>query len=239
MNHADRYRRLGTYRTPRMKVGAVLSCEARDCDVMVTGYSDGRISWPVGKQREGRGPVSLIVFGALVDAVRRESNQALAYWFGVWPHAVSRWRKALGVAPNNAGTHRLRTEYGKEDWFAEARRKAATTPWMDERRRKLSTRFKGVPRPRHVMRALQAGRRGKPHPPEVRARLSALAKARGIRPPTAGPPWTERENELVRTLPPAEVARRTGRTLQAVYDQRSRLGVPDGRASNGRRPRSP
>jgi hypothetical protein len=41
--------------------------------------------------------------------------------------------------------------------------------------------------------------------------------------------WTPQEDGLVRTLPPAKVARRTGRTLTAVYVPRSLLGVPDGR----------
>jgi hypothetical protein len=42
-------------------------------------------------------------------------------------------------------------------------------------------------------------------------------------------PWTPAEDELVRTLPPAEVARRTGRTPGAVYQRRRILGVSDGR----------
>jgi len=37
MRDADRYTLLGTYRTPRVRVGRVLTCEARDCDVIVTG----------------------------------------------------------------------------------------------------------------------------------------------------------------------------------------------------------
>jgi hypothetical protein len=41
--------------------------------------------------------------------------------------------------------------------------------------------------------------------------------------------WTPPEDKLVRTLPAAEVVRRTGRTLTSVYDRRSLLGVPDGR----------
>ncbi len=37
------------------------------------------------------------------------------------------------------------------------------------------------------------------------------------------------QGELVRTLPAAEAARRTERTLQAIYARRSRLQVPGGR----------
>jgi hypothetical protein len=43
-----------------------------------------------------------------------------------------------------------------------------------------------------------------------------------------GRPWTPREDELLRTLPPAEAARRTGRTLLAVYVRCHELGLPDG-----------
>ena len=41
--------------------------------------------------------------------------------------------------------------------------------------------------------------------------------------------WTEKEDALVRSLPAAEAARRTGRTLGAVWSRRRVLGLPDGR----------
>ncbi len=41
--------------------------------------------------------------------------------------------------------------------------------------------------------------------------------------------WTPEQDELVRTLPIAEVMRRTGRTRYAILSRRHRLGVPDGR----------
>jgi hypothetical protein len=42
-------------------------------------------------------------------------------------------------------------------------------------------------------------------------------------------PWTAEEDELVKTLPPEEATKRTGRSLKAVYKRRHRLGMPDGR----------
>ena len=39
------------------------------------------------------------------------------------------------------------------------------------------------------------------------------------------PPWSAQQDDLVRRLPPAEAARRTGRTLSAVYSRRSLLGL--------------
>jgi hypothetical protein len=45
----------------------------------------------------------------------------------------------------------------------------------------------------------------------------------------AGRPWTPEEDELARTLPPAEAARRTGRRLPSVYGRRHvlRVGLPE------------
>ena len=79
MRDADRYKLLGTYRTPKARIGRVLACEARDRDVVVTGYSDARIPWPRGRARGTRGYPGLVVCGALAEAVCRESNQAVAH----------------------------------------------------------------------------------------------------------------------------------------------------------------
>jgi hypothetical protein len=40
--------------------------------------------------------------------------------------------------------------------------------------------------------------------------------------------WTAEEDELVKTLSAEEAAKKTGRSLKAVYERR-RLGMPDGR----------
>jgi hypothetical protein len=74
MTDADRFKLLGTYRTPRVRIGRVLACEARDCDVVVTGYSSGRIAWSVGR-RAGTHAFSLAAFRGLVEAVRPESGR--------------------------------------------------------------------------------------------------------------------------------------------------------------------
>ena len=67
---------------------------------------------------------------------------------------------------------------------------------------------------------LHDGHRGLPGHDSL-ARL--LARHRGRRP--GRPPWTPAEDELVRTLLPAEAAERTGHTLRAVYQRRYQLGV--------------
>jgi hypothetical protein len=91
---------LGSYLTSKVTLGTILTCEARDVDLVVSGYSSGRIPWPVGHLRTG-GRNSLIVFGDLSDAIRRESVQAICHWFGPAPNVVWRWRFALGVGMEN------------------------------------------------------------------------------------------------------------------------------------------
>jgi hypothetical protein len=65
--------------------------------------------------------------------------------------------------------------------------------------------------------------------PDRRAQIAAAK--RGRRRPTPpgwvpfGVAWTAEADQLVRTLPPAEVARRTGHTVPAVWTRRWELGV--------------
>ena len=69
--------------------------------------------------------------------------------------------------------------------------------------------------------ALRRGFRGLPGG-DTLARL--LDRLRGRR-PGRGRPWTSESDALVRALPAEEAARRTGRSLRAVYDRRRALGV--------------
>jgi hypothetical protein len=63
-----------SYRTPRLPIGRILTCEASDDDVIVVGNSDAPIRWPVG-QRRGRGARTLVVYGRLAvsEAPQRPS----------------------------------------------------------------------------------------------------------------------------------------------------------------------
>ena len=71
---------LGTYSTPRFRYGSVVQCEWRG-EVVVTGLTDARIPWPVGKRR-GERSKTLVLFADLVDALRRESLAAVCHWWG-------------------------------------------------------------------------------------------------------------------------------------------------------------
>jgi hypothetical protein len=82
--------------------------------------------------------------------------------------------------------------------------------------------------------ALAAQRRGTRHREESRRRMSEAHRRRGTLVPGTVV-WTKAEDRLVRSLPAAEAARRTGRTLVAVWQRRRVLGVPDGRRKGNRR----
>jgi hypothetical protein len=73
------------------------------------------------------------------------------------------------------------------------------------------------------------GRKGRKLTAAHRSKLSAANLRNGTRPPNGSPLWTAREDALVRELRPKDVAKRTGRTLPAVYSRRYLLDVPDGR----------
>ena len=103
MEDAERFRLLGKYRTPRFRIGRTVLCEVRG-EIVITGMTDALIPWPIGKGSASRR--FLIVYKGLAKAVRRESNQAVAFWWGVDPQTVTKWRKALSVRRANEGTSR-------------------------------------------------------------------------------------------------------------------------------------
>jgi len=225
MEDAERFRLLGKYQTPRFRVGQRVSCKVRG-EMVITGTTDEPIPWPLGLH--GRGRHTLIVYKDLAKAIRRESNQAVAYWWGVDPQTVTKWRKVLSVARGAQGTTRLFRDYTKEPWAVEALAKAQSKSGDPERRCKIAESRRGKPRPPHVLEAMRVARRGTHHTEEARRRMSETHRRRGTLVPGTVP-WTAGEDELVRTLPAEEAARRTGRSLQAVYARRSRLQLPDGR----------
>src|SRR5690242_3911992 len=94
MEDAERFRLLGKYRTPRFRYRRKALCEVRG-EVTIVGMTDAPIPWPIAKR--GRGRHSLVVFMDLAKAIRRKSNLAICYWWGVTPQTVSKWRRLLGV----------------------------------------------------------------------------------------------------------------------------------------------
>ncbi|HWB10517.1 MAG TPA: hypothetical protein VG826_14910 [Pirellulales bacterium] len=102
--------RFGPYRTPKFKYGARVMDEIRG-EVEIVALHDGPIPWPVGKRGRVR---ALILCGDLARAVRHEANIVVQHWWGVKHATVRKWRRALGVAPTNAGTSQLRREHFDE-----------------------------------------------------------------------------------------------------------------------------
>jgi len=240
MSEADCYPLLGTYATPRFRYGASVVWQARG-DVEIVGLTDAPIPWPIGKRGRHK---AIVLYGALVKAVQRESSLAIQHWFGVGPFTVWQLRKALGVDRNTEGTSRLFSEVAQTTpgivaGLAKAHSKARDL----ERCAKIAAAQRGKPRPPGVLEAAwEANRgrkheanRGRKHTAEARQKMSAAHRQRGTKPPAAGRAWTAEEDALVRQLDPAEVVARTGRTLPAVYTRRSQLGLNKGRTDRWRK----
>src|SRR5262249_34295628 len=153
------------------------------------------IPWPIGKRGRSRNSLivfkdshrlqglssssrTLIVFKDLAKAFRRESNQAVARWWGVTPQTVSKWRKALGVGFATEGTSQLHRETIEEPGDA-MRALSALKARDPERRRKIAVARRGKPRPPHVGQAVAEAHRGTHHSAESRRKMRATHRRRG------------------------------------------------------------
>jgi hypothetical protein len=127
----------GPYTPPPLRKRDRTSCLYRDADVVVTGWSAGRISWPRCRALDSRGHGSgLLVDEELARAVRSESAAALRYWWGITCSTVWLWRKALGVSGWTAteGTRRLMRGVA-EKGAAQVRGKPLPPEQVERRRR--------------------------------------------------------------------------------------------------------
>ncbi|MBI1348793.1 hypothetical protein GC163_21175 [bacterium] len=222
---ADTHRlRFGPYHTPLFEYGQSVDCR-RFGEITIAGLTDAPIPWPIGKHGRSK---SLVLTGDLCRAVEQKSNMAVAKHWGVTGQTVTLWRHVLGIQRANAGTSAVLHDLfrGQE---ASMRVLALPTLSSPERRQKIAAAKRGKPRPPHVVEAITQAHTGLKHSAESRRKMSESHKRNGHRPPKAGRAWTAEEEQLLRTLPPAEVAERTGRTLIAVWSRRRKLGLPDGR----------
>jgi len=235
MSDANRCSLLETYATPRFRYGKFVMCEMRG-EIKIVGLTDAPIPWPIGKKGRHK---AIVLYGDLVEALRRESSQAIQYWFGVGSFTVWKWRKALGVGFATEGTSRLLSELSQTNPAVVAGLKNAHSKSRDpnrdqDRRARIAAVQRGKPRPPGVLQAAWQANRGRKHTAEAREKMSASQHRRGTRPPKAGIPWTAEEDALVRKWPAPEVVSLTGRTLQAVYSRRSILGLNEGRTTRWR-----
>jgi hypothetical protein len=109
MNQHDGIKLLfGPYKAPSLSRGDRVFCLARDCDVVITSWSDALIPWPRCRALESRGGSGILLDEELARAVQHEGARAVCRWWGVTEGVVWRWRAALGVTKlNNEGTQRL------------------------------------------------------------------------------------------------------------------------------------
>jgi len=110
VNKADRCRLLhAPYDPPPLKRGDRATCLYRDCDVVITSWTGARISWPRCRAlHHRRGRPAMLVDDELLRAIRRESAEAIKYWFGVSTYTVWSWRKAFGISQwGTEGSRRL------------------------------------------------------------------------------------------------------------------------------------
>jgi hypothetical protein len=235
------------YRPPRLRKDDRAFCLLRDCLVVITGWTGARISWPRCRALDGPGGRSGILLDEeLARAVRCESAAAICHWWGVSEGVVWRWRKVLGVTrTNNEGSQRL-IHTAAEAGDAVLRGKELSDAECDARsRRAIELNLKRFRRPGYhgprwspeqlrqlgtapdAVVAAQIGRTAE----AVRAMRDRLGIPNpAARPGAYGSPrWSADEDDLVYRLSPAEAARRTGRTLGAVYSRRSLLGLGAGR----------
>jgi hypothetical protein len=220
---------LGTYSAPLVEIGQIVKCAVRG-EVEVVKLSAGPIKWPMGRYPPNGNVRFLIVMGDLVEAVRRESAEAIRCWWRVGSDTVWSWRKALGVGQYNEGTARLKSERAQTSAAVAAaleRMRAKTRdPEQDrERRAKIAASKRGKARPPEVGQAVGRAHKGRKHSKESRQRMSEAHKRRGTGGAYPGRPWTPDEDALLWTLDAQEAARRTGRTVTAIWARRRKLGI--------------
>jgi hypothetical protein len=154
MHEYERVKLLGQYKTPRFKYGSVVTCAIRG-KVKIVALTDGRIPWL--KCQMPNGPLAIILYGALADAVRRESVEAIKFWFGVGNDTVWRWRKALGVGVT-AGTSALLSRWAPETCQSDkANTEREPALRSQKRAEKIAAAKRGKPRPTACHRSNATG----------------------------------------------------------------------------------
>jgi hypothetical protein len=197
-----------------------LFCEIHGT-VKVGGFHDGPIPWPWIKKS---GRHTLILCGALVKAVKRESEIGVAHHFGVSKGTVKLWRRALGVARVTEGTHILTSQISharNDDRLDRAQQNSKKPAALA----KASAKLKGrTIAPQTIEAVRKAARR--PRGESWKKKMVKYWRDRGHPP---GHPehrfWTAREIALLGTAIDANVAKRIGRSRTAAAQRREKLGI--------------
>jgi hypothetical protein len=235
----------GPYRPPRLHVGARTDCLMRGT-VVITSWTDARISWPRCLPLQTKGHPSLLLDDELARAVRTEAAAAIRFWWGISHRVVRRWRRLLDVTrTNNPGTHRL--VQASAEAGAEAIRAKEWTEEERDAKRRLAKKLKLV---RHIKPGYHGPRwteeqeqlLGTLPDSEVALRTGRTEYAVRLEREQMGLPnpesraWTPEELWHLGTATDGRVAERIGRTPSAVT-QRWKLGRAAAlQATNLRRP---
>jgi hypothetical protein len=245
MNPHDRLALLhGPYRAPALRKGDRAVCLYRDCDVVITSWTDAPIPWPRCRPVEyKRSRPALLVDDELVRAIQHESAAAMGFWWRVSVSVVWGWRRAYHVTKvNNNGSNRL-VRAAAEKAGAAIQSRVFTEAERDAKRRlaidnDLQRHLRDVVRD-DTWTEDEIALLGQLPDAEVARKIgrtvSAVRQKReelGIPNPTTTH-WNAEGIALLGTLPDAEVAQRLGRSVASVTRKRCKLGIPT--AFDGRR----
>lgn len=129
------------YTAPFAVAGFQTTCLFRDCEVVVTSWTDAPTPWPRCRALHLRGGSGLLVTDELVRAVRTESAQAVMAWWGVSSGVVWRWRKAFGVGGRDTTPGSKQAITAAAKLGAEAMKRHEYTPEEREARRETNLRL--------------------------------------------------------------------------------------------------
>jgi len=85
----------GPHHSPHLSRGDCATCILRDGDVVITGWSNGRIAWPRCKVVGVRGGSGVLLDEELARAVKQESAAAIFFWRRVSEGVVWRCTRLL------------------------------------------------------------------------------------------------------------------------------------------------
>jgi len=170
--------RFGACNTPQFEFGDIVTDELRG-DVRIIRMTDALIQWPVGRRLDTKGgPGAIILFAGLVDAVRQESNQTVAHWWGVTGQTVTKWRRALDV-DRTQGDH-IRSQQVGHIAYPIARPALLAKSRDPQRCEKIAESRRGKKRPKHVIEILRAANIGRKPSEESRRKMSQAQRRRGV-----------------------------------------------------------
>jgi hypothetical protein len=192
-----RFRLLGTYTPPAIRIGDTAYCRYRRCRVVFTSVSSAPIPWPrcrrLGSGGFGSG---LWVNKDLVRAIRTESAEALKHHFDVSTTTVWQWRRRFNVKQwGTPGSRSLLDAITLKANEAVRGKKLSEKAKQERRERALKMNLIGYA---HAARAERAASRT----------------------------WSAAELTLLGTMPDTRLALRLGRTPDEVKRERGRRGIP-------------